>query len=338
MIPVVLADQQSQPNHSSTRESYLRAHGAQSISYSVMQDGLSSFELSGHGILFYTKTMGHTLVLGNPLCSEDSYDAMLGAFLHEHKRVLFAQIDGTFVDAVRRAGLCVTPVGADSWIDLDSFKLTGKSKQDLRRYQNVSRNSNLQITEVGDTEAHRFELTQISRRWIETKSVSERELSFLIRPFASEAERDIRIFTASVGSRTVGFVVFDPIYRAGIVTGYTASILREESDAPKGCLDAVILHAIEEFRNEGVESLSLGVMPMHEVGEFGRTHGKGAWPLYLVCRLAEILGWSPFVNVSGLNFHKSRYRPTTTPVFVATTSPVGLIPMTVLTRACGLLP
>lgn len=327
-----------QPRAASGIGHYLRAYGTHSLAYSVMQDDLSFFEVAGVGGIAYREFMGHTLALGNPLCAEENYTRVIQAFLRDRKRVIFAQVDGAAAETLRELGVKVTPVGTDAWIDLAAFDLSGRNKRDLRQHRNRTRVADVQICEVQDSPAERFELAQVSRTWIKTKQVSSRELSFLVRPFSQTPEPDARIFSATSGSRLIGFVVFDPIYREHQSVGYTASILRAVPDAPKGTLDAILLQAIDQFCKEGIQFVSLGVMPMHKLQETAQAHGKGALPLYAVCRIFEKLSWSPFVNIRGLCFHKSRYQPRTTPVFVGTTSPVGLLPMTILTRACGLLP
>ncbi|MFP6582579.1 MAG: DUF2156 domain-containing protein [Candidatus Hydrogenedentota bacterium] len=327
-----------QPATESGIRAYLRAYGSHSLAYSVMQHDLSFFEVAGVGGIAYRKFMGHTLALGNPLCAENDYEDVIQAFLRDRKGVIFAQVDGAASEALRNIGVHMTPVGTDAWIDLVDFNLSGRNKRDLRHYRNRVRSAGVEIAEIRDTPAERFELAQVSNRWIKTKHVSRRELSFLVRPFNQTPEPDTRMFSATSGSRLIGFVVFDPIYRDHKCVGYTASILRAVPDASKGTLDAVLLQAMDQFREEGIEFVSLGVMPMHKLRETAQEHGKGALPLYALCRIFEKLGWSPFVNVRGLCFHKSRYQPRTTPVFVATTSPIGLLPITILTRACGLVP
>ena len=317
--------------------SYLERWGSQSLSYSAIQQDVSYHELAGVGIIPFRRGLGYTVALGNPLCAPLDRAKLIEDFRAAYPRTVFAQVDGEAVDTLRDSGYFCTPVGMDAMIDIPSFSLAGKAKRDLRHYLNRCSASEVRIREVQDTAAKRFELHQLSQRWLRTKKISSHELSFLIRPLSRDPEQGIRIFIAQQGSQTVGFVLFDPMYNQGSITGYTASILRALPNAPEGSLDAITLHALERFKLEGRTSLSLGVMPMHKMKDVAQKQAKGAIPLYHVCRALSTSPWQPLTNMRGLSFHKSRYRPQEVPVFIATQSPIGLGSMTAVTRACGLL-
>jgi phosphatidylglycerol lysyltransferase len=317
---------------------YIQQWGSQSLAYSCVQPDLHYFNLPGIGLLPYRQSMRTTLALGNPLCAPEHEAKFLRAFLAQHPRALFAQVEGRTAATLRSLNLHLTPIGTDALIDIPSFTLRGKSKRDLRHYQNVAAREKTLIQELPDTPANRFELHQLSKIWIRQQKVSTRELSFLIRPFAPHPEPGTRLFTATTGSQTLGFVIFDPIHQRGTCTGYTASILRALPNAPEGTLDTIILSAIDQFKKEGLQTLSLGVMPMHAMPETAQEFGRGARPLYHLSRALNRLPWKPICNTTGLSFHKMRYRPHLRPVFIATTSPIGLQQMTALTLTCGLLP
>ena len=317
---------------------YLEQWGSQSLAYSIHQPDLEYFKIPDVGLWPYRKNLGVTIALGNPLCDDKDIERFAQSFLDKHPRSLFAQVDGSTASALRAMALHLTPMGADALIDIPEFSLEGRSKRDIRHYQNKTQRASISIREVEDTPALRFELRQLSTIWIQSQKISTRELSFLIRPLAPEPESGTRIFVAIRGSQMMGFVVFDPMYLHGRCTGDTASILRALPHSPEGMLDSVILHAIDQFRAEGIQTLSLGVMPMHDMAGSAKQLGRGAWPLYILCRALHASPWQPLSNLRGLSFHKSRYRPDMVPVYVATTSPIGVIPMTALTRSCGLLP
>jgi lysylphosphatidylglycerol synthetase-like protein (DUF2156 family) len=63
----------------------------------------------------------------------------------------------------------------------------------------------------------------------------------------------------------VAFVVFDPIYEAGQVVGYSPAIKRRASEAPTGAEEAITKFAIERFRDEGMTTFRLGLLPLQNV-------------------------------------------------------------------------
>jgi len=331
-------------HHTSTTDTYsqirpyLHQWGQQSLAYSAIQPSLKHFEIPNIGLISYRNSTGYTVALGNPLCSPDDRAFLLQQFIAQYPHVLFSQVDGPTVDALRSLNFYCTPMGMDAFIDIHHFTLQGKAKRDLRHYRNRCNAAEVQIREVKDTPANRFEMQQLSKCWLRSKKVPSRKLSFLIRPLSPIPEQDTRIFIAEKGSQAIGFVVFDPMYNRGSISGYTASILRALPASPEGCLDTITLNAIERFKREGLQTLSLGVMPMYKMKETAQQFGKGSSPLYHLCRALYASPWQALSNLPGLSFHKSRYRPTVKPVFVATASPIGLGSMSALTRCCGLLP
>ena len=315
----------------------LSTYGSQSLSYSATQPNLRYFGDPETGIIPFTKRWGVTLSLGNPLCSPEYTETLCRHFLQEHPNALFAQVEGHTAHTLKALGLYVTPAGMDCHIDLSSFNLQGKTKRDLRHYRNRASAGSVVVEEAIDTSALRESLVGISSAWIARKRVHRRELAFLVRPFHTYPERDTRLFVARIGSATAGFVIFDPMYDHGIVTGCTAVIARVLPDAPEGTLDTIVMEAATQFRAEGKSSLSLGVAPLYRMKEAAALMGKGALPLYHACRILYRMSWQPILNVRGLSFHKSRYRPQERPVYLATTSPLGIPQMIALLRTCRIL-
>lgn len=336
-IPVYLDTRFSPAPASDLALDYVRAFGSGSLAYSAVQQGMQVFEHGG-GAIAYRESLGHSIVLGDPLCAASTTDSLLDAFLATHRRAIFAQISRSTGEALARRGFHVTPVGCDTELDVARVTLAGSANRELRRAWNKGMNAGLTVTKARDSDALRFEMRQLSDRWLRTRRVKRRELSLLVRPLERTPEPGARIFVAHDDSRLAGFVIFDPRYRAGCNVGYAASTLRAEPGAPSATLDFIVLNALQRFKSEGVSKLSLGVMPFHDLDASTLAPTITAQPLYHLLRFIARTDCAPFLNIHGLNFHKSRYRPQTTPVYLAARSKSGLLPMTLLTRACGLLP
>jgi lysylphosphatidylglycerol synthetase-like protein (DUF2156 family) len=105
----------------------------------------------------------------------------------------------------------------------------------------------------------------LSSSWRSTKTVKQ-EARFLVRPLAFGEEPDVRkICLRASDGHLVAFVVFDPIYEDGQVVGYSPAIKRRASDAPTGAEEAITKFAIERFRDEGMTTFRLGLLPLHNV-------------------------------------------------------------------------
>lgn len=314
----------------------LHHYGGHSLAYSTLQPGMRYWGDGSTGYGAYRKTLGQHTFLGDPVCAPAVMASFVRATVGTFPNALFMQIHEPAANVLRDLGHHVTPVGVENEIDTRTFSLTGKPMADLRHYRNKAQTSGVTVVEMNDTEAVRSRLRPVSDAWLPVKSWPPRELEFLARPYVGEPEPGVRIFGASIDGRIVGFVVLDPMFRAGAVTGYTVTILRHYPAAPEGCVDYIVLHVIDVLAGEGIPLLSLGVSPFHRIAELGQTHGYGSWPVYGLYRALWRWG-NPIYHFRGLSFHKSRYRAREIPVFTAVPGPFGLLPLYASARACRML-
>jgi hypothetical protein len=214
----------------------------------------------------------------------------------------------------------------------------------LRTTRNRCRREGISVDEVCLSEIDPSILIDISRDWLTTKRVGS-ELQFLARPLAGrpisennlpeahdftlQDDDGVRLFVArSALKEPIGFVVFDPIFRYGHIDSYAASILRcrrmyradAESPAPvrvpSGLIDVIILEAAERFQDEGIRSISLGLMPFApRAGNDWREHHTNRLTAYLFDLLYSF--GSPLFNFRSLTWHKKRYRGREEPVYFA---------------------
>lgn len=310
--------------------------GTHSLAYSVLQPGMRYFGSTEQGIIAYRANLGQRIVLGDPVADEAGAEALLDEFLAAYPRSLHMQIQRRTADLLAARGYRITPVGVENAIPLAEFSLHGKRKADLRHYRNRAKAGGVVVQEEVDSAALRRALRPVSDAWIPLKSGRGGELEFLARPFLPEPEFGVRIFSGRIDGVPVGFVVMDPMYRAGVICGYTVTILRHYADAPEGTVDAINLFAMEQFGQEGVALVSLGVSPFHRLPELAREEGMGAPAVYMVYRFLN--GWGDWIyHFRGLSFHKSRYRAVEIPVYTAVRGPFGLWPLFASARACRML-
>jgi phosphatidylglycerol lysyltransferase len=288
------------------------------------------------GVAAYRKTFGQHTFLGDPVCPSETMDSFLAELVAALPNALFMQIHQDTAACLQRLGHRITPVGVENEIDTASFSLTGKKMADLRHYRNKARSGMVTVREAPDSESLRAALRPICDAWLPQKSWLGRELEFLARPFNPVPEPDVRIFVGRIAERAVAFVVLDPMYRAGRITGYTVTILRHYREIPEGTVDYIVLHAIATLAAEGIPLLSLGVSPFHRLETLGRAHGVGSPAIFGLYRALHRWG-NPIYHFKGLCFHKSRYRAREVPVFTATSGPLGLWPLYASARACRML-
>jgi phosphatidylglycerol lysyltransferase len=108
------------------------------------------------------------------------------------------------------------------------------------------------------------EIKSLSEAWLKGKG--DKQLSFLNRPFLYENETDTRCFIARQDNKLIGIAIFDPFYRDNKIVGYYHNIDRIAENAPHGVSPTIILEAMDVFRQEQVETLSLGMSPLYQLG------------------------------------------------------------------------
>ena len=145
---------------------------------------------------------------------------------------------------------------------------------------------------------------ELSTAWRRSKAVKDRELRLTTRPPEYVDRWGVRRFYAFIEGALVGFVFFDPFFRHGRIIGYTANILRSKPGLrPHGVLDYVLLTAIEKFRTEGLETLSLGQSPL-----YGIAPCEGESTFLRRCATLIYQRGGRFYAAQELGFHKALYR------------------------------
>ncbi|MDX5298710.1 MAG: DUF2156 domain-containing protein, partial [Gammaproteobacteria bacterium] len=216
---------------------------------------------------------------------------------------------------LRAIGFHINEMGTEFSVRIADFNVEGKHKKQLRHAANLGKRCQVSVQELRWHEVDQRAVLDISEQWRQHKAVSSHELRLLTRPPVYNEEWAVRKFYAfDASGKILGYVFFDPFFRDGKVIGYTANILRQCMDeVPAGLLDFIVLEAMERFRHEGVEWLSLGISPLHNVQAVpGDRPGIRA-----VCKMLYEKG-NKFYAFKALAYHKSRYRGEESKWYLAT--------------------
>ena len=160
------------------------------------------------------------------------------------------------------------------------------------------------------------DIRAISKDWRKTR-VTPRELLFLNRRFAMEPAEDVRrIVALSAEDTPLGYIDFDPVYSDGLVTGYLASQKRRRGEQTAYLDLAIMRHAIELFREEGRQSVYLGISPIADVEASG-FDSEIVW-LRRAMQKGHRSDWvnSRYFNSRGLLEYKNRFRGRRVPLYL----------------------
>jgi lysylphosphatidylglycerol synthetase-like protein (DUF2156 family) len=297
------------------KRDYLLAYGSQSNAWFHLQEGLSDFHLPGVGWVSFHLQAGLrrpvAMVFVKPLCADSALPALLDAFLAAHgPAAIFLGMDAATAALLGERGFSVNAFGVEFSVDLPGYSLAGRAMKHLR---NVRHNGakGVEVLELADDDVDREELRRISEEWLGRRRVRDRELRFLTRPPDFGPAWGIRKFYCFKDGQLVGFVFFDPFFRAGRCIGYCANILRcRPGLRPPGILDYAVLTALQRFRAEGIEQLALGIAPLH-----GLRPCPGEDRLLRLCGQLLYRWGGALYNFRELAFHKSRFRGQSRPVY-----------------------
>jgi lysylphosphatidylglycerol synthetase-like protein (DUF2156 family) len=288
----------------------LKQYGRGSLAYSSLQAGMQYYMNDKLGYCAYvplSDSEDSVCVLADPICSKENLRAFLDAFLLEKKDPIFLHASHDTAEILNERGFSVNELGVETIIEIQKFTLSGNKRQALRQARNNAKRDNLVCREVLSSDPEmRKAFRKISEDWMKHKVMNDSEMQFIVRPIVYVDEIDVRKFVALKDDTVVGFIIFDPIYENGKVKGYIANHLRSNLDRSYSVVDFILLEALDIFKAEGKEELSLGLSPLAKVDDSEEfRHSK-----LLSAHFKYSFEKANFLyNFKNLYRHKSKYRP-----------------------------
>ena len=266
----------------------VRQYGSFTQAYSTaVQAGLSWF-WHGECYLAYQQKWGVTSVLADPVGPMAGHEPLLREFLKRFRKPCFWQIARTTAEILQRLGFWINELGWDTRIELAGYDFAGKKKERLRHATNWLSKHDFVVRE--GTFAKDFDVEEIralSQTWQATRR-TKRTVRFLNRPIVFADEPEVRkFFLVSPAGRPTAFAFFDPIFCDGKVIGYSPAVKRRLPDAPLRAEEGIMKAAIEQFQQEGVQRVMLGLSPLagiedrefraNRLTHFSWSRGMNAW-------------------------------------------------------------
>ena len=288
----------------------LQEYGYGSLAYSSLQKGLQYYMHPELGYVAYTPLRdgpNSVCVLADPICSKENTRALIEEFMKVKKDPIFLHVSHDTGKILNDIGFTVNELGVETILEIQTFNLVGNKKQQLRNARNGAKKDELSIVEIDTVDdAMLKSFKKISDGWMKEKVISDSEMQFIVRPVVYVDEIDVRKFVAIKDKEVVGFVIFDPMYEDGKVIGYIANHLRTNLERTYSVVDAIIIEALEKFKQEGKKELSLGLSPLAKVDDSQEfKHSK-----LLKAHFRYAFERANFLyNFKNLARHKLKYRP-----------------------------
>jgi lysylphosphatidylglycerol synthetase-like protein (DUF2156 family) len=251
-------------------EDFLRQYGNQAMSYSTSQQGMSHFVIPEIGYIAYAQPKDknfRAFILSNPVCDSKNYRLITEEFLKTISDPIFIQADGSYADILSDLGFLVNEMGVETEIFIKDFKYSGRAKEFVRRNIRKAGESGVLVEELASNVDLPDQIRNVSGEWVNRKAVSDGEIWFLARKINYSPEPEVRRYVSKENGDVTGVVIFDPIYKNRDVYGYYADITRTSDNAHEGTTHLIIKKAMDDFRSEGKEILSLGWSPFAYISE-----------------------------------------------------------------------
>jgi phosphatidylglycerol lysyltransferase len=256
---------------------------------------------------------GHTWVaLGDPVGPEDKLDDLLQAFLERCDDFggvpVFYEVSKTHLHRYADFGLTFMKLGEEAIVDLAAFTLEGsqgyRNRQSFRRLEKEG--CAFRVAEAAEVPGILEELRAVSDSWLAAKSVAEK--GFSLGFFADEYISRGPVAVVECGGRIQAF--------ANILPGpgqveLSVDLMRYRHDAPKGVMEAALVHLMKWGKDRGYRRFALGMAPLsgfaespvasfwNRVGAFVYEHGESVY------------------NFQGLRAYKEKFNPAWEPRYLA---------------------
>ena len=321
------------PNDRRAVEALLEQWGTTPLAYFHLHGDKYWFLASDDASFIGYKVVGTVAVaLGEPIGEPSSCRLATEEFVEYCVRsgwtVAFHQVTPAGAEVLAANGLKTLKIGEEAMIPVQTWNLDREGFKWLRSALRRIQRAGLEVVELPTPlSAHDLEeLGEVSDAWL--VDGGHRERTFTLGQFDIDelnATTVIALRERETG-RVVAFANIIPSYRS---RAGNIDLMRRRPDAPNGAMDALFVALIERFRNAGLETMSLGMVPF--VGADGETLPARA------IRLLYERGERAF-NSQGLFRFKNKWHPEWEPRYLVYQSDIDLPRIAAAVARAGELP
>jgi lysyl-tRNA synthetase class 2 len=318
-----LAAPRSLPNAEARRvaRGLVRRYGADTLAFfKLRRDKQYLFDEAGGAFLAYRIENGVMLVSGDPVGPRAALPGLVSkAIAFAERRGLKLAASGVsegLVPLWRQAGLRALYIGDEAVVETAGFSLEGRAIRKVR--QSVARleksGYTAELADMSELDEHTLcELEAVTKRWL--AGACERGFAMSMDSLRTEREAGGVVLLARDGDKRIrGFLHLVPSYGRPAMS---LSSMRRDRETPNGLMEFLVVRAIENLRERGVEEVSLNFAAFARVmhgprGPFERLAGK------LVA-----LG-NPFFQIESLYRFNAKFFPRWEPRYLLYEGALGL--------------
>lgn len=218
------------------------------------------------GFIAYKTARDFAITLGMPVCENDKfiYKKIMNAFeayCEQHGlRPAYYRIDEQWLPFFEEMGKRALVIGQEAILDLNTFTLEGKKRQNLRTARNklLKQAYKCQVVEPPIPGNILQQLKAVSTDWLQ--KLGEDEMVFSQGMFIEEeVSRHTVLYLEAPDGRIVAFLDLIPDNKPGEAR---YDLIRKLADEYSGTLDMLMVELIFYCREKGFNYLNMGMVPM----------------------------------------------------------------------------
>ena len=217
----------------------------------------------------YRIANGFAIVLEEPVCAEENKMEVLAEFYEQCKKMglktAFYRVDENSILLFNQLRKQKMIIGQEAILDVKKFTLEGKDKKSLRNGLNSLQKKGYvtAIQKAPLNESLVTELRKVSDEWLSAFDKEEQVFSQGLFDEKEIARQDVITITDAEG-KIAAFLNIIPDYTP---EECTYDLIRKTSEAPGGCMDALIIKTIEYAKEHNCQYINLGLTPMTGINE-----------------------------------------------------------------------
>ena len=307
----------------------LKAHGGSTMAWMTLWQGNTYwFSPTGNSYVAYRVDSGVAVTVGDPVGPPAELGQTVQGFIESCTSngitPCFYSVGGKVRGLTAALGFFSLQVAEETVLPLGSLAFKGRKFQDIRTALNAARKQGIRaqwIRYPTAPPAVRDQLRVISEEWVADKEMPE--MGFTLGGLEEVDDPEVRCLLAVDDDGTVHAVTsWLPVYRDGMVTGWTLDFMRRRGSGFRLGMDFLIASAALSLQDEGSRFLSLSGAPLART--INRETDGGGSPV--MDRLLDLLGATlePVYGFRSLLAFKSKFAPEYVPLFMTYPDPAAL--------------
>lgn len=249
-------------------EYLVNKYGDDSLSYLNLElDGNKEVFFSNEveGGIVYCVYKNVVVCLGNPLCEKENLEVIIKEFkkyCNKNKlKISYTSVSKEVSDHLKNNDFVIAEYGQEAILNVNSFCVSGGKRMKLRQKIKRATDLGLDILEYSPIAKKDHELEigilKLSEEWFSNK---DEKMKFTVGSLNLERPLGRRYFVGVDTEKNTHCVLTFLPYKQG--KGYFLDVMIRSKDSFPGAIEKGIVEALNIFRQEKVEEISLGVAPL----------------------------------------------------------------------------